>query len=107
MTDKTPKLQNRNAFWQKHLEAWADSGLSQAQYCQTYDLALHQFGYWRRKALNKSNLPTHKTSGFVPVQQTHSYDEGSGLSIMLPNGLTIRGIDQNNLAVAAQLIQVV
>lgn len=39
----------KRATWQKHIEAWQLSGLSQQSYCQENGIALATFGYWRRK----------------------------------------------------------
>lgn len=47
------KQQNKRAYWRQHIEGWRQSGLSQQDYCQSNDIALATFGYWRRK-LKKS-----------------------------------------------------
>lgn len=48
-----PNIESRQdrkrATWQKHIEAWQQSGLSQQSYCQENGIALATFGYWRRK----------------------------------------------------------
>lgn len=41
--------QSKSDFWQQHISAWKDSGLSQAAYCQQHDLKLSTFTYWRNK----------------------------------------------------------
>lgn len=109
MTNKTSRSQQRRTFWRAHLEAWSDSGLRQSDYCRIHGLAPQQFSHWKHKLLSParrdSNCTSNKARGFVQVHQAHGGHEGSGLSIALPNGLMIRGIDQNNLTIAAQLIQ--
>ena len=42
--------------WQRHVEKWKASGLSQAEYCRKNNLRSRGFGYWKRK-LEKQNLP--------------------------------------------------
>jgi hypothetical protein len=37
------------AFWRRHIEAHAASGLSAADYCARHDLGLSTFYLWRRK----------------------------------------------------------
>jgi hypothetical protein len=37
--------------WQRHMEAYKLSGLSQASYCREKDLTYNMFSYWRRKLL--------------------------------------------------------
>lgn len=39
----------RVAFWTRHIEAWRQSGCSQAAYVQQHHLPLARFGYWKRK----------------------------------------------------------
>jgi hypothetical protein len=99
-----PKI--RIEEWSDHLQAWRESGLSQRAYCQQADLKLHQFGYWRRKLERapSHNLPAlGNNGGFVPVT-VQGERLSAGLTITLPNGLRVQGIDQHNLALAKQLI---
>jgi len=99
--DKKAESERLKTFWQAQLADWSASGKSQAAYCQEMNLNRHQFGYWKRKLLGKSNA-RQKQSRFVAVKQDHTE---SGLSLTLPNGLIIRGIHQNNLAVVDQLLR--
>jgi len=43
------KRGRKRATWQKHIEEWQQSGLSQQKYCGEKGIALATFGYWRRK----------------------------------------------------------
>jgi len=36
-------------FWRQHSDAWAASGLTQADYCSQQGLSLKTFGRWRTK----------------------------------------------------------
>lgn len=36
-------------FWQGHLEAWRQSGLTQVAYCASQNLSIKSFHRWRRK----------------------------------------------------------
>lgn len=38
-------------FWQKHLESWARSGLTQVAYCLEHGLSVKTFCRWRSKEL--------------------------------------------------------
>jgi len=98
---KKAESEGLKSFWQAQLADWSESGKSQAAYCQEMKLNRHQFGYWKRKLLGKSNTQ-QKPSRFVAVKQDHAE---SGLSLTLPSGLTIRGIHQNNLTVVDQLLR--
>ena len=83
--------------WQAHLQAWKESGLSQAGYCKKHNLIYSKFGYWQRK------LGSHR-AGFTPVvQRTPVRHEV--LSIRLPNGIEIHGVDAHNFSVATDLLE--
>lgn len=56
------KLEKR-VFWQKHLDNWSDSDLSQKAYCAQHDLKLANFNYWRKQLSTKEVT----SSKFIPV----------------------------------------
>jgi len=85
------------AQWRSHIQAWRRSGLSQAAYCRDHDLVCSQFGYWRRKLRSDSR----SASGFVQVMTAPST---GGLSVRLPGGVEIKGVDDGNVAVVAELL---
>ena len=92
-------------YWQEQISAWEQSGQSQKSFCEQRELNYHRFGYWRRKFLEQSQADTVKQSNaFVPVQPVQA-DTVSGLSLALPNGVVIQGIEQHNLSVVRQLLQ--
>lgn len=43
------KETEKKRYWQEHIQAWRQSGLSQANFCKARSLALSTFQYWRRK----------------------------------------------------------
>jgi len=107
--DTALKSQNRQAFWKSHIEAWSKSGLNQTDYCKANDLSPQQFSSWKHKLLppvqGPSSRTTKKAAGFAQAYQSISSQDASGLSITLPNGSVIHGINQNNLTTVAQLIR--
>jgi hypothetical protein len=100
MTTETTKLATH---WQPHIEAWEDSGKSQAAYCREHDLAKSRFNYWKHKLRPAEEFKPLSQSGssFVPVRM--SDDTLAGLKLQLPNGASIEGICVDNLGVAQQL----
>ena len=36
-------------YWQRHLDPWKWSGLSQAAFCRRHGLMARTFGWWKRK----------------------------------------------------------
>jgi hypothetical protein len=37
----------KGRFWQRHLQRWRQSGLSQVQYCRRHQLSPAAFGWWK------------------------------------------------------------
>ena len=77
--------QERADFWQQQITAWLDSGLSGHAFCKSQALVYHQFAYWRKKLeqpVDSDSLP-----GFARV----------GLTLTLPNGITLSGLHLGNI----------
>jgi hypothetical protein len=53
------------AYWQKHLDAWHQSGLTQEAYCTNHGLGIKSFYRWRRK--EKESIAAGKSLTLVPV----------------------------------------
>lgn len=88
--------------WADHLRMQRNSGFSQQAYCKQHSLRPHQFSYWKRKLqVAASNISKHQ--GFVPVKIATS-SSAQGLSIALPNGITLSGIAEHNQLLAQQLV---
>ena len=47
----------RQAFWRDQLLQWAQSGMSQRQFCNQHDLSPHAFTFWKAKYRDELNLP--------------------------------------------------
>ena len=96
---------SRYSFWQQQVRAWQASGQSQRAFCRGNDLNYARFGYWARKLRQASEPPASQPpkSGFVPVALKPS-SAVSGLHLVLPDGLEIRGINDNNLSLVQQLL---
>ncbi len=79
-------------LWSAHVEAWRQSGVSQAEYCRKNGLSHHQFGYWKKKFTDKEK--SAQCSAFVAIPIQHrtapaSDQSDSGLTIKV-SGITIR-----------------
>jgi hypothetical protein len=53
------------AYWQKHVDAWHQSNLTQAAYCISHGLSTKSFYRWRRK--EKESIAAGKPLTLVPV----------------------------------------
>lgn len=78
----------RGQFWQRHLQRWSQSGLSQAQYCRQQRLSAAAFGWWKgRLSAGGSKRVTPKSvreetgdknSPFVELTLSDAGRTGSG-----------------------------
>ena len=59
---RSEKNKEKQEYWNSHIEAWKQSGLSQIDYCIQNDLSKHRFTYWKCKK-HKESAPIK----FVPV----------------------------------------
>ena len=97
---------SKSDVWQKHLQSQRESGLSQQAYCQQHGLKSHQFWYWKRKLEGPKRQSTKPSSSvFVPVSLA-SPVSNPGLSITLPNGISLSGIAEHNHHIVQQLMKV-
>ncbi len=98
----------RRDMWQSHITQWLSSGQSQAEYCRCHNLVLHRFTYWRHKLEttqpHEVSSPEKKPcSGFIPAfVEPHDQPQ---LSVSLPNGFRIEGINAASLGLAQQLLE--
>jgi transposase-like protein len=91
--------------WRQHIEDWSRSGLGQQAYCREQGLKYHQFHYWRKKLSRTSNQESPpRTTALVPVRYQPQSPVGD-LSVHLPNGMSVRGIASDNLALVARLLE--
>jgi len=89
--------------WQHHIDAWQQPQLSQAQYCRSHQLDQSQFSYWKRKVSGASNAST--VSSQFTIAQVETQHTTSTLSVTLPNGVLIDGVDEMNAHVALKLLE--
>jgi hypothetical protein len=90
--------------WQEEVDRWQASGQSQRAFCRSHDLSYHRFIYWRRKLERRSTenrCPS--SSALVPVTY-HPSSIATGLTLVLPGGLELRGLSHDNLPLVEQLL---
>ena len=51
------------SFWQLHIAAWQQSGLTQKAYCEQQELRYSTFGYWVRKLRRAAEPATNEEGG--------------------------------------------
>jgi hypothetical protein len=75
-------------YWQKHLESWLQSDLTQEAYCTQHGLSPKSFYRWRRK--EKDALAATKSSlTLVPVSISGAAATGSVIRLHSPAGWRI------------------
>ncbi|AWX99110.1 hypothetical protein A8139_15525 [Marinomonas primoryensis] len=96
--------QSRTDFWRAQVTAADAAAMSSARFCKENDLNYSQFMYWRQKLQAPlTSAPEKKASGFVKVEPSLG-PLGSGLSVSLPSGMQIHGIDSTNVTLVRQLL---
>lgn len=86
------KDQVKHQFWQRHVEQYLASGLTQAQYCKQHRLREKQLSYWKIKF--EQQFDTTTTAAFIPVTVApeNSPPTCPQLRITLPSGIVIEGL---------------
>jgi len=92
----------KQKYWQRHIEKWSQSGLSQAAYCKEYKLKIKSFTYFKSR-LKKKNLPVQFVQ--VPVEPVRvpsflKLNIGSSFQIDIPDGFS-----QNSLTQILQVLR--
>ncbi len=94
--------EERQVYWQPHVEAWQASGLSAKRFCKGNALPYGQFLYWAGKLRPAAAQST--ASGFTRVLPLSGAAAPEGLHITLPNGLRIGGINAGNVELLGTLL---
>ncbi|MCP5046051.1 MAG: hypothetical protein GY940_02695 [bacterium] len=86
--------EEEESYWQKHLDGWLDSGITQASYCRNHDLDYRSFRSWKarlsRNPTSRSPLKLVEVKGDFTLSSPwepcgSSFDSGS------PGGSGITG----------------
>ena len=79
-----------NANWRRHVEAWRESGLSQADYCHQQNLNRKTFSVWTRRVQDDLSLSKDSPLELISVQVTPSAPvvtaEVSPIQLRFPHG---------------------
>jgi hypothetical protein len=83
-------------FYQKHLERWRQSQLSQKEYCRQNEIIPHRFTYWKKRLVDGKSAPT-----FVPVALVKNIPASSPtIDLFIAGGFKIQvgpGFDPSTL----------
>lgn len=87
---RSTRASSKREFWESHIENWARSGFSQAEYCRQNNLRIKSFGYWKRK-LTKKNCSlelVQLTPEQILVSPSLRLHVGSRYQIEIPDGFS-------------------
>lgn len=74
--------EQKQIFWQEHIDGCRQSHLSQRDYCKQHDLTFSSFSYWRTR-INRLSTQGNK---LIPVRLSESL---ASVRIFLPDGLRL------------------
>ena len=98
---KQNQLTKKQRYWQRYIEQWSQSELSQAAYCREHKLKIKSFTYFKSR-LKKKNLPVQFVQ--VPIEHVRvpsclKLNIGSSFQIDIPDGFS-----QNTLTQVLQVL---
>lgn len=116
----TGGLSERGRFWQRHLQAWRKTSLSQAEYCRQQDLSLAAFGWWKRQLSGPAGSGRKFVTGRHPSWPAKRGEDAAGflevtlpanpgsLELVLTSGRTLRfaaGIGRESLTTILSVLR--
>ncbi len=105
-SNEEEKYGEKYQFWQTHINAWKQSGISQSDFCRQHGLNIKIFGYWKRKLCSRP-----EGVSFVPVAIKPSHisivKSGALLRLVTCNGLSIEIGDGFNPATLRLLLDTI
>lgn len=96
---------DKRAYWEKHLDAWKESGLTQKDYCKQKGLTYGSFKNWRSQLIEKSDFPAPRFVEATPVEPEKSLHNALVLQISLANGSRIGVTGQASSDVVRQVLE--
>ena len=103
-SSKKPNPSHLRRFFQKHLEHWRQSQLSQKEYCLQNEIISHRFTYWEKRLADDQTGPI-----FVPVPLVQNFSESatSRIDLIITSGFKIQVGPGFNPVTLKQLIHTI
>ena len=86
-TSSNETRKQKRKYWQHRINAWQQSGLKQAAYCQEHGIKQYQMSYWKNRFSK-----TEQSISFVPLQVASHLPvpvNPATLKLHIPNGFCI------------------
>ena len=90
------KSENLSVFWKSQIDRWAESSMTQVEYCRQQKLVPHRFTYWKSK-FKKQNLPVEfvQIPEPIPINSVGlKLNIGQGLQIEIPDDFSHVTLEQ-------------
>ncbi len=93
---KTKSETPRAKYWRRRIKEWANSGLTQAEFCRQRKLSLPSFSWWKWELTRRERLSAQPK--FLPVRVVDTVEQGKAPSedqdgifeVILQQGYRIR-----------------
>lgn len=108
-SDKRRCSPQKAAFWRRHVDAWRESGLSQAEYSRRHGVSVKALWYWKRR-FEKEQNPSAAAPVIVAVQPSQLPPREKAyapLMLYLQSGLRVEVCGDFDPAVLAKLVRTV
>ena len=84
-------------YWEEHVKAWKQSGLSQAEYCRQNELPLHCFYNWKAKFEPQKLVPVEvkevSDSQYISIQvEKMRIQLSNGIELQIPSDLSLESL---------------
>jgi len=97
----------RAHVWQQPITDWETSGVSGSAYCKQQSLTYCRFVYWRKKLTEPDHHPneTSAVTGFARVARVPAFAPGEELTVSLPGGISITGLQAGNIDLLGAILR--
>lgn len=102
MTDQSraEQIAEKRQFWERQIQQWKDSGLTQTEFCRLHGLKSHQLTYWKKRFQPEQAPVSLVELNWKPTFQTAPCPKTSPLRLIVNEQFRIdvdRGFDPATL----------
>jgi hypothetical protein len=105
VTAPPPQGEQRQRYWQEHIERWRSSGMTQKDYCRQNGLKWSTFQYWKQRLRQKSSAVSLVQVSLGPVGNSKDVQDWPGLVLLIGDRYKVQVGDEFKPATLARLVQ--
>ncbi|WP_303287211.1 IS66 family insertion sequence element accessory protein TnpB [Marinobacter sp. SS8-8] len=98
-------IREQEQLWQQRITEWQASGLSGMAYCKQQSLTYCRFVYWRKKLASLTAPEGAAPFGFARVAPVSRLEATDGLTLSLPGGASITGLQAGNIELLGAILR--